>query len=75
MLKKLVLVLSCACAINTCFAQNIANKAEADAKVATDYNYVYDEHGRVIYSSAWNKAYEAEWAVLSIVLRKFLQTS
>lgn len=65
MLKKLVLVLSCACAINTCFAQNIANKAEADAKVATDYNYVYDEHGRVIYSSAWNKAYEAEWAALA----------
>lgn len=65
MLKKLVLVLSCACAINTCFAQNIANKAEADAKVATDYNCVYDAYGRVIYSSAWNKAYEAEWAALA----------
>lgn len=65
MLKKLVLVLSCACVINTCLAQNITDKAEADAKVATDYNCVYDAHGRVIYSWTWNKAYEAEWAALA----------
>ena len=61
MLKKLVLVLSCACAINTCFAQNIANKAEATA----DCNCLYDAQGRVIYDSKSNKAYEYEGAALT----------
>lgn len=61
MLKKLVLVLSCACAINTCFAQNIANKAEAVA----DCNCLYDAQGRVIYDSNRNKAYEYEGAALT----------
>lgn len=65
MLKKLVLVLSCAYAINTCFAQNITDKAEADAKSAADYNYVYDAQGRVIYASDRNKAYEYEGAALT----------
>lgn len=61
MLKKLVLVLSCACAINTCFAQNIANKAEA----AADCNCLYDAQGRVIYASDRSKAYEYEGAALT----------
>ena len=61
MLKKLVLFLSCACAINTCFAQNIANKAEATA----DCNCLYDAQGRVIYDSKSNKAYEYEGAALT----------
>lgn len=61
MLKKLVLVLSCACAINTCFAQNIANKAEATA----DCNCLYDAQGRVIYAYNRSKAYEYEGAALT----------
>ena len=61
MLKKLVLVLFCACAINTCFAQNIANNAEAVA----DCNCLYDAQGRVIYASDRNKAYEYEGAALT----------
>lgn len=61
MLKKLVLVLSCACAINTCFAQNIANNAE----IVADCNSLYDAQGRVIYDSDRNKAYEYEGAVLT----------
>ena len=61
MLKKLVLVLSCACAINTCFAQNIANNAEAVA----DCNSLYDAQGRVIYDSDRSKAYEYEGAALT----------
>ena len=61
MLKKLVLVLSCACAINTCFAQNIAYDAEAVA----DCNCLYDAQGRVIYYSDRNKAYEYEGAALT----------
>lgn len=61
MLKKLVLVLSCACAINTCFAQNIANKAEATA----DCNSLYDAQGRVIYAYNRSKAYEYEGAALT----------
>lgn len=61
MLKKLVLVLSCACAINTCFAQNIANNAE----IVADCNSLYDAQGRVIYSSDRNKAYEYEGAALT----------
>ena len=65
MLKKLVLVLSCACAINTCFAQNIAEKAEADARSAADYNCVYDAQGRVIYASDRNKVYEYEGVALT----------
>lgn len=54
MLKKLVLVLSCACAMNTCFAHNIADNVEADAEA----NCLYDAQGRVIYASDRNKAYE-----------------
>lgn len=42
MLKKLVLVLSCACAMNTCFAHNIADNDEADAEAAAAYNCLYD---------------------------------
>lgn len=61
MLKKLVLVLSCACAINTCFAQNIANNVEAVA----DCNSLYDAQGRVIYASDRSKAYEYEGAALT----------
>lgn len=61
MLKKLVLVLSCVCAINTCFAQNIAYDAEAVA----DCNSLYDAQGRVIYDSNRNKAYEYEGAALT----------
>lgn len=61
MLKKLVLVLSCACAINTCFAQNIANNAE----IVADCNSLYDAQGRVIYDSDRNKAYEYEGAALT----------
>lgn len=61
MLKKLVLVLSCACAINTCFAQNIANNAE----IVADCNSLYDAQGRVIYASDRNKAYEYEGAALT----------
>lgn len=58
MLKKLVLVLSCACAMNTCFAHNIADNVEADAEAAAAYNCLYDAQGRVIYASDCNKAYE-----------------
>lgn len=58
MLKKLVLVLSCACAMNTCFAHNIADNVEADAEAAAAYNCLYDAQGRVIYASDRNKAYE-----------------
>lgn len=54
MLKKLVLVLSCACAMNTCLANNIADNIEA----AVAYNCLYDAQGRVIYASDRNKAYE-----------------
>lgn len=61
MLNKLVLVLSCACAINTCFAQNIANNAE----VVADCNSLYDAQGRVIYASDRSKAYEYEGAALT----------
>lgn len=61
MLKKLVLVLSCACAINTCFAQNIANNAE----IVADCNSLYDAQGRVIYASDRSKAYEYEGAALT----------
>lgn len=61
MLKKLVLVLYCACAINTCFAQNIANNAE----IVVDCNCLYDAQGRVIYASDRNKAYEYEGAALT----------
>lgn len=61
MLKKLVLVLSCACAINTCFAQNSAEKTEAVA----DYISLYDAQGRVIYASDRYKAYEYEGAALT----------
>ena len=61
MLKKLVLVLSCACAINTCFAQNIAYDAEAVA----DCNCLYDAQGRVIYAYNRSKAYEYEGAALT----------
>lgn len=61
MLKKFVLVLSCACAINTCFAQNIANNAE----IVADCNSLYDAQGRVIYDSDRNKAYEYEGAALT----------
>lgn len=58
MLKKLVLVLSCACAMNTCLANNIADNVEADAEAAAAYNCLYDAQGRVIYASGCNKAYE-----------------
>lgn len=58
MLKKLVLVLSCACAMNTCFAHNIADNVEADAEAAAAYNCLYDAQGRIIYASDRNKAYE-----------------
>lgn len=58
MLKKLVLVLSCACAMNTCFAHNIADNVEVDAEAAAAYNCLYDAQGRVIYASDRNKAYE-----------------
>ena len=58
MLKKLVLVLSCACAMNTCFAHNIADNVAADAEAAAAYNCLYDTQGRVIYASDRNKAYE-----------------
>ena len=58
MLKKLVLVLSCACAMNTCLANNIADNVEADAEAAAAYNCLYDAQGRVIYASSCNKAYE-----------------
>lgn len=51
MLKKLVLVLSCACAMNTCFAHNIADNVEADAEAAAAYNCLYDAQGRVVYAS------------------------
>lgn len=61
MLKKLVLVLSCACAINTCCAQNIAEKTEA----VVDCNSLYDAQGRVIYDSKSNKAYEYAGAALT----------
>ena len=61
MLKKLVLVLSCACAINTCFAQNIANKAE----IVADCNCLYDAQGRLIYAYNRSKAYEYEGAALT----------
>lgn len=61
MLKKLVLVLSCACAINTCFAQNIANNAE----IVADCNILYDAQGRVIYDCDRSKAYEYEGAALT----------
>lgn len=61
MLKELGLVLSCACAINTCFAQNIANKAEA----AAECNCLYDAQGRVIYAYNRSKAYEYEGAALT----------
>ena len=40
MLKKLVLVLSCACAMNTCLANNIADNVEADAEAAAAYGTV-----------------------------------
>lgn len=46
MLKKLVLVLSCACAMNTCLANNIADNVEADAEAAAAYNCLYDAQGR-----------------------------
>ena len=65
MLKKLVLVLSCACAMNTCFAQNIADNVEADAEAAAAYNCLYDAQGRVIYASSCNKAYEYAGAALT----------
>lgn len=42
MLKKLVLVLSCACVMNTCFAHNIADNVEADAEAAAAYNCLYE---------------------------------
>ena len=60
MLKKLVLVLSCACVMNTCFAHNIADNVEVDAEAeaAAAYNCLYDAQGRVIYASDRNKAYE-----------------
>lgn len=65
MLKKLVLVLSCACAMNTCLANNIADNVEADAEAAAAYNCLYDAQGRVIYDSDRNKAYEYEGAALT----------
>lgn len=61
MLKKLVLVLSCACAMNTCLANNIADNAE----IVADCNSLYDAQGRVIYDSDRNKAYEYEGAALT----------
>lgn len=54
MLKKLVLVLFCACAMNTCLANNIADNVEADAEAAAAYNCLNE----VIYASDHNKAYE-----------------
>ena len=51
MLKKLVLVLSCACAMNTCLANNIADNVEANAEAAAAYNCLYDAQGRVIYGT------------------------
>lgn len=65
MLKKLVLVLSCACAMNTCLANNIADNVEADAEAAVAYNCLYDAQGRVIYASGCNKAYEYAGAALT----------
>lgn len=65
MLKKLVLVLSCACAMNTCLANNIADNVEADAEAAAAYNCLYDAQGRVIYASGCNKAYEYAGAALT----------
>lgn len=65
MLKKLVLVLSCACAMNTCCAHNIADNVEADAEAAAAYNCLYDVQGRVIYASGCNKAYEYAGAALT----------
>ena len=65
MLKKLVLVLSCACAMNTCLANNIADNVEADAEAAAAYNYLYDAQGRVIYAFGCNKAYEYAGAALT----------
>ena len=69
MLKKLVLVLSCACAMNTCFAHNIADNVEADAEAAAAYNCLYDAQGRVIYASDRNKAYEYAGGALTAYQR------
>lgn len=64
MFNKMLLILSCACVMNTCYAQNITAENTAN-NVGAVYSCAYDTHGRVIYSSAWNKAYEAQWAALT----------
>lgn len=65
MLKKILLILSCTCMMNVCNAENIAAVAvNEDANTAT-YNSMVDAHGRVIFSSAWDKAYAAEGAALN----------
>lgn len=65
MLKKILLILSCTCMMNVCNAENIAAVAvNEDANTAT-YNSMVDAYGRVIFSSAWDKAYAAEGAALN----------
>ena len=65
MFNKMLLILSCACVMSTCYAQNITAGNIINDKVNATYNCAYDINGRVIYSSAWDKAYEAEWAALA----------
>lgn len=64
MLKKMLLVFSCACMMNACYAQNVDIEAVQSAKAIDSYNCAYDASGRVIYSSAWDKAYSAQWVAL-----------
>lgn len=64
MLKKMLLILSCACVMSICSAQGVMAENVTN-NVGETYNCAYDTHGRIIYSSEWNKAYEAQWAALA----------
>lgn len=65
MLKKILLILSCTCMINVCNAENLAAEATNNESNNATYNYLDDVHGRVIFSTTWDKAYAAEGAALN----------
>ena len=65
MLKKILLVLSCTCMINVCNAENFAAEATNKDNNSVTYNCLEDRNGRIIFSTAWDKAYATEGAALS----------
>ena len=65
MLKKMLVVLSCVCVTNIVYGQNVTADVTPRKPNNITYNSAYDAYGRVIYSSAWDKAYEAQWLALA----------